>query len=430
MQAIINIADEIAVVSLAGRFPGAADCDALWQAIQDAQELVATYDPGCGPVPAGEGQVLVPRGAFLEAPEQFDRGAFRFTPREASRMDPQQRQCLVLCQAALLGAGYGTGREAGHCGVFVGTRADTWHDLQRLEDHSPSDAMLTLGGRSSDAMATRVAYKLDCTGPAINVANFCSGSLVAVHLACASLRAGECDLALAGGVCVRYPAHVGYLHHEGGILSRSGRVRAFDQRADGTLFADAAAFVGLRRLADARRDGNPVLALIKSSAVNNDGLEKAGYSAPNVKAQERVIREAMRRAGVQPEHIGLLEAHGTGTPVGDAVELRALSRIFEGLPPRSCALGSVKATLGHADCASGIVGLIKAIQAVRRGVLPATLNCEQPCSELRDPSSPFDVSGRSRQWQRTVHERLAGVSSFGIGGTNAHVIVGGAAGVA
>ncbi|MGE7994033.1 polyketide synthase, partial [Pseudomonas sp. NPDC089554] len=351
----------------------------------------------------------------------------RYTPREASRMDPQQRQCLVLCQAALHAAGYRSGREAGHCGVFVGTRADTWHDQQPQDDRSASDAMLTLGGRSSDAMATRVAYKLDCTGPAINVANFCSGSLLAVHLACASLRAGECDLALAGGVCVRYPAHVGYVHHEGGILSRSGRVRAFDTRADGTLFADAAAFVGLRRLRDARRDGNPVLAVIKGSAVNNDGLEKAGYTAPNVKAQERVIREAMQRAGVLPEQIGLIEAHGTGTPVGDAVELRALSRIFEGVAARSCALGSVKATLGHADCASGIVGLVKAIQAVRWGVLPATSHCEQPCDELLDPASPFDVSGSSRAWGKAPQERLAGVSSFGIGGTNVHVVIGGAA---
>ncbi|WP_342622281.1 polyketide synthase [Pseudomonas alkylphenolica] len=424
MNTPINSTDDIAVVSMAGRFPGAQDCEALWQAIKEGRELIATYHPM--QVEDG-GELVVPRGAFLEAPEQFDHAFFRYTPREASRMDPQQRQCLMLCHAALQGAGYRSGREAGHCGVFVGTRADTWHDEQAsYQDRTASDAMLTLGGRSSDAMATRVAYKLDCTGPAINVANFCSGSLLAVHLACASLRSGECDLALAGGVCVRYPAHVGYVPHDGGILSRSGRVRAFDVRADGTLFADAAAFVGLRRWQDAVRDGSPVLALIKGSAVNNDGVEKAGYTAPNVKAQEQVIREAMRRADVRPEQLGLIEAHGTGTPVGDAVELRALSRIFEGVAPGSCALGSVKATLGHADCASGIVGLIKAIQAVRWGVLPPTVNCEHPCAELLDPLSPFDVNGRSRVWSRAVQARLAGVSSFGIGGTNVHVVVGGA----
>ncbi|MGF6126916.1 acyl transferase domain-containing protein [Pseudomonas frederiksbergensis] len=414
---------DIAVISVAGRFPSAASCDELWQAIVEGRELVSSYDD----VPAAvqpEGLTYVPRGAFLEAPEAFDFGYFRYTPREASRMDPQQRQCLEVCHQALQEAGYVRGRDAGRCGVFVGTRPATWHEHHgHSTDEGLADALLSLGGRSIDAMATRVAYKLDCTGPALNVANFCSGSLLAVHLACRSLVADECDMALAGGVCVRYPAHLGYVHHEGGILSLQGQVRAFDERADGTLFADAVGFVGLRRLQDAQRDGNTILAVIKGSAMNNDGMDKAGYSAPSVSGQESVIRSALRNAGMQAEQLGLIEAHGTGTPIGDGVELRALGRVFENASPRSCALGSVKSTLGHADCASGITGLIKAIYAVRLGVIPPTTNCDQPCQALCDPDSPFVVADRARAWSDSGGVRIAGVSSFGIGGTNVHMVV-------
>ncbi len=413
---------DIAVVSVAGRFPSAASCDELWRAIVEGRELVSSY--GETSLDPPEGSTFVPRGAFLEAPELFDYSYFRYTPREASRMDPQQRQCLEVCHQALQQAGYGRGSDAGRCGVFVGTRPDTWHEQHAKAMHeSSADALLSLAGRSSDALATRVAYKLDCTGPALNIANFCSGSLVAVHLACRSLVADECDMALAGGVCVRYPAHQGYLHHEGGILSRQGQVRAFDAGADGTLFADAVGFVGLRRLRDAERDGNTILAVIKGSAINNDGLDKAGYSAPSVSGQESVIRSALLSSGYGPAQVGLIEAHGTGTPVGDAVELRALSRVFSEVPARSCAISSVKSTLGHADCASGITGLIKVIYAVRLGIIPPTANCDRPCEALSDPHSPFVVAEQPRAWPESDEVRAAGVSSFGIGGTNVHMIV-------
>lgn len=414
---------EIAVVSLAGRFPSAASCDELWQAIVQGRELVSSYDDAQS-IPQPEGLTYVSRGAFLESPEIFDYGFFRYTPREAMRMDPQQRQCLEICHQVLQGAGYVHGRDAGRCGVFVGTRPSTWHEhIAHYSDESHADALLSLGGRSIDALATRVAYKLDCTGPALNVANFCSGSLLAVHLACKSLIADECDMALAGGVCIRFPAHLGYIHHEGGILSRQGYVRAFDERADGTMFSDAIGFVGLRRLEDALRDGNPILAVIKGSAMNNDGMNKAGFSTPSVSGQETVIRSALRSAGMQAEQVGLIEAHGTGTPIGDGVELRALARVFENVRPRSCALGSVKSTLGHSDCASGITGLIKAIYAVRLGVIPPTMNCEQPCEALLNPGSPFVISDQARPWSESCALRSAGVSSFGIGGTNVHIVL-------
>ncbi|WP_099350260.1 beta-ketoacyl synthase N-terminal-like domain-containing protein [Erwinia amylovora] len=412
----------IAIISVAGRFPRAASCDELWQAIVEGRELVSSYDD----VPPNrmQGAVYVPRGAFLELPETFDYGYFRYTPREASRMDPQQRQCLEICHHALQQAGYGRGSDAGRCGVFVGTRPDTWHQQHvRRPDESSADALLTLAGGSSDALATRVAYKLDCTGPALNVANFCSGSLVAVHLACRSLMADECDMALAGGVCVRYPAHCGYWHYEGGIMSRQGQVRAFDAAADGTLFADAVGFVALRRLRDAERDGNTILAVIRGSAINNDGVDKAGYSAPGVSGQEAAIRSALSSAGMQAQQIGMIEAHGTGTPVGDAVELRALSRVFDNVAARTCGIGSVKSTLGHADCASGISGLIKTIYAVRLGIIPPATHCDQPCQALSDVRSPFMVASQARRWCESHEIRAAGVSSFGIGGTNVHMIV-------
>ena len=413
---------DVAVVSVAGRFPSAPSCDQLWSAIAEGRDLVSSYDydPSSDRL---QGGIYVPRGAFLESPEAFDFTYFRYTPREASRMDPQQRQCLDICLQTLREAGFNNGRDVGRCGIFVGTRPNTWKSQYiGASEESHTDALLSYAGQSIDALATRVAYKLDCTGPALNVANFCSGSLLAVHLACRSLVADECDMALAGGVCVRYPAHRGYVYHSGGVLSREGRVRAFDERADGTLFSDAVAFVGLRRLRDAKRGRNRVLAVIKGSAVNNDGADKAGYTAPSVGGQEAVIRSALRNAGMQAQQVGLIEAHGTGTPIGDGIELRALTRIFAHTSPRSCALGSVKATLGHADCASGITGLIKAIYAVRLGIIPPTTNCEQPCRALVEPSSSFVIADRAHPWS-TKGARVAGVSSFGIGGTNVHVVV-------
>ena len=286
-QASETTTGDIAIVSMAGRFPSASCCEQLWQAIVAGRELISTYNPIPPQHIEGYGGIYVPRGAFIHAPELFDYKHFRYTPREAARMDPQQRQALEVCYEALQRAGYARGREVGQCGVFIGTRHSTWHERHTQEAiTSNADKLLALGGQATDALATRVAYKLDCTGPATNVMNFCSGSLVAVHLACLSLIQGDCDMALAGGVCIRYPAHVGYFYHEGGILSRQGQVRAFDEYADGTLFSDAVAFVALRRLADALRDGNPLLAIIKASAINNDGIDKAGYVAPSVSGQK------------------------------------------------------------------------------------------------------------------------------------------------
>ncbi|WP_445496523.1 beta-ketoacyl synthase N-terminal-like domain-containing protein [Photorhabdus sp. SF281] len=425
----IRYSTDIAITSIAGRFPNADSSEELWDAILGKRELISGYthaelhDRGVN----AEARELhyVPRGAYLQDPEKFDYGYFQLMPREVSKMDPQQRICLEVCHEALERSGYSSGADAGLCSVFVGSRQSTWHANVPTLNNSPADTMLLFGGSSIDALATRVAYKLNCLGPAVSVGTFCSGSLVAVHMACNSLLLGESDMALAGGVCVRYPAHVGYIYHDGGILSPTGRVCAFDERADGTIFSDATAFVVLRRLEDALLNGEPILAVLKGSAINNDGAVKAGYSAPGVSGQEQVIRRALAAADVRADQIGLIEAHGTGTPVGDAIELRALGRVFEGVSARACALGSIKSNLGHADCASGIAGLIKAIYAVNSGIIPPSINCESPCAELRDPESPFYVPTESTIWNSDDSARIAGVSSFGIGGTNVHVVVAG-----
>ncbi|WP_242688523.1 beta-ketoacyl synthase N-terminal-like domain-containing protein [Photorhabdus tasmaniensis] len=418
---------DIAITSIAGRFPNADSSQELWHAILGKRELISGYtnaelhDRGVNA--DARGLHYVPRGAYLQDPEKFDYGYFQLMPREVSKMDPQQRICLEVCHEALELSGYSNGADAGLCSVFVGSRQSTWHANVPATNNSPADAMLLFGGSSIDALATRIAYKFNCLGPAMSIGTFCSGSLVAVHMACNSLLLGESDMALAGGVCVRYPAHVGYVYHEGGILSPTGRVCAFDERADGTIFSDATAFVALRRLEDALLNGEPILAVIKGTAINNDGAVKAGYSAPGVSGQEQVIRRALAAADVRADQIGLIEAHGTGTPVGDGIELRALGRVFERVSARACALGSIKSNLGHADCASGIAGLIKTIYAVNLGIIPPSINCESPCAELRDPASPFYVPTEPSAWDNRYSSRIAGVSSFGIGGTNVHIVV-------
>ncbi len=416
---------DIAVTAIAGRFPGAPTPQALWQSLLSGRELIRDYPadgtPG-GFSPAAAGGISVPRGAFLIDTDAFDYGFFHIAPREAIRMDPQQRVFLEVCHEALERGGYGSGGDAGIASVFVGTRKSSWEPFLAAADDA-TDAMLTLGGNSPDAFATRIAYKLNCTGPAVSVGTFCSGSLVAVHLACQSLRGGESDLAIAGGACIRFPAHTGYVYHRGGILSPTGRVRAFDRTADGTLFADSVAAIVLRRLEDADRAGEPVLAVIKGSAVNNDGARRAGYSAPAAEGQAAVILRAWAAAGITPDRIGMIEAHGTGTVIGDGIELRALRRVFANTADKGCALGSLKTNLGHADCASGINGLIKAILAVQHGIIPPTLNCASPVDELLGPHTPFYLPLSPRPWHDAGLPRIAGVSSFGIGGTNAHVVV-------
>ncbi|MFD6966951.1 amino acid adenylation domain-containing protein [Streptomyces sp. NPDC059949] len=424
----MNDHPSIAIVGMAGRFPGADSVAELWRVIEEGQETVRTYSDaellraGADPEAIRDPK-WVKRGAHLRDVEYFDAAFFGYTGREAELMDPQQRIFLEVCHEALEHAGHGPGTFDGAVGVYAGTRRSGYQDLlDRPEYDNVTDAFVKQGNEP-DALVTKVAYKLDCTGPAFTVQTFCSTSLVAVHLACQQLLDGECDLALAGGVALRLPQHVGYRHQEGGTLSPEGRCRPFDADGNGLIFGDGAAVVVLRRLEDALADGDNVLAVIRGSVINNDGARRAGYTAPGISGQARAVREAMLAADVDASMIGYVETHGAGTPLGDSVELAALTKAFDTDLRGTCAIGSVKSNVGHLDSASGVTALIKTVQALRHRTIPASLHFEVPNPELDFLNSPFHVSTESSEWRPIDGRRMAGVNSLGIGGTNAHVIV-------
>ncbi|HSF40968.1 MAG TPA: SDR family NAD(P)-dependent oxidoreductase [Thermoanaerobaculia bacterium] len=422
---------EIAILAMAGRFPQAPTLEAFWTLLQNGVEAVSFFSAeelAAAGIPAGmlAQPNFVKAGAFLEDADLFDAEFFELSPREAEMIDPQQRLLLECAVQALERAGYaGTSRPVG---VFAGTGQNSYlyNNLLSRPELVESVGPFALGlANERDFVATRIAYKLNLSGPAVTVQTACSTSLVAVHLACQSLLAGECDLALAGGASVKSPQKSGYLHHPGGITSPDGHCRAFDAGAQGTVSGQGAGVVVLKLLEDALADGDPIHAVIKGSAVNNDGSLKAGFTAPSRDGQARVIRAAQLRAGVDPDSIAYVEAHGTATPLGDPIEIAALTRAFrQGTSRRGfCALGSVKTNIGHLDAAAGIAGLVKTVLALEHGEIPPSLHFATPNPEIDFPASPFSVNTRLSPWPAEGGPRRAGVSSFGLGGTNAHVIL-------
>jgi acyl transferase domain-containing protein len=423
----------IAVVGIAGRFPGAADVDALWANLRDGVESIARFDEddlrseGLNPTVL-DAPDHVPAGGALDGVELFDADFFGFNPREAEVLDVQHRVFLECCWEALERAGHAPSRFDGAIGIYAGAGASS--QLHRLlADHETVRLLGTLQltiANEKDHLTTRVAYKLGLRGPAITVQTTCSSSLVAVCLACQSLGARQCDLALAGGVSIVLPQRVGYRYRQGGILSPDGHCRAFDAAAAGAVGGNGAGVVVLRRLADAVADGDHVHAVLRGTALNNDGSLKVGYTAPSIDGQAAVIRRALASAGLEPADISYVEAHGTGTPLGDPVEVAALTEAFGGHRPaavKTCAIGSLKTNLGHLDAAAGIAGLIKVVLALENEELPASLHFRTPNPELRLDETPFTVVAQRTPWSRGEVPRRAGVSSFGIGGTNAHVVV-------
>ncbi|HET7460810.1 MAG TPA: amino acid adenylation domain-containing protein [Longimicrobium sp.] len=426
--------NDIAVVGMSCRFPGARGPAEYWANLCAGVESISFYTAdelrAAGVVPR-----LVDDPAYVRAhgavPEAyaFDAVFFGVNPREAQAMDPQQRVFLECGYAALEDAGCDPARFPGAVGVFAGC-GDNGHQARVAA--SPG-LLAAVGGEvarfanSRDFLTTRVSYKLGLRGPSVAVQTACSTSLVAIHLACQSLLSRECDLALAGGVTISPDQVVGYPHQEGGILSPDGHCRAFDAEAAGTVGGSGAGVVALRRLADALRDGDPIHAVVRGSAINNDGADKVGFTAPSVTGQARAIAEALAVADVDPSTIGYVEAHGTGTALGDPVEIAALTEVFRGaetpVAPGACALGAVKTNLGHLDAAAGVAGFIKAVLALREGVLPPTLHFRRPNPETGLEGSPFRVNAELRPWPRNGTPRRAGVSSFGMGGTNAHVVL-------
>jgi acyl transferase domain-containing protein/acyl carrier protein len=423
--------EEIAVVGMAGRFPGASDPAELWRNLRagvesisyfsDAELLAAGVDPALLVNP----RYVRARGV-LEGAELFDSGLFGLSPREAAITDPQQRVFLECAWEALEQAGIDPETFAGRIGVYAGAVFSTYllHNLLPNAAAQDEGWQMVLAN-DKDTLATRVSYKLNLRGPSLTVQTSCSTSLVAVHLARQSLLDYECDVALAGGVAVRSAQTSGYLYQEAGIVSPDGHCRPFDARARGTVFGSGVGLVVLKRLSNALADGDTVRAILKSSALNNDGSGKVGFTAPSVDGQAEVIARALTLGEIDPETVTYVETHGTATTLGDPIEIAGLTRAFRSSGGRRrgyCAIGSIKSNLGHLDAAAGIAGLIKTVLALEHREIPPSLHFERPNPQLDLAASPFFVNDRLRPWEGQGPLR-AGVSSFGIGGTNAHVVV-------
>jgi len=424
--------NDIAIIGMAGRFPGAQDIHAFWRNLREGVESISRF--GAEEL---EPSPLVPEalrahpdfvraGGVLEGADLFDHGFFDIAPREALWMDPQQRVFLECAWAALEDAAYDPERFPGKISLYAGA-GQSGHVLSLLGHVKKEPAALfeALGTTTAENVATKVSFKLRLRGESMALYTACSTGLVAVHMACQSLLLRQSDIALAGAVRLSLPQRTGYLYQDGMIFSPDGHCRAFDSRARGTVSGNGVGVVVLKPLADALRDGDHVYAVIKGSAINNDGHQKVGYTAPSVEGQAEAISEALAYAGVGAGDLGYVEAHGTGTPLGDPIEVSALTRAFRrDTDARGyCAIGSVKTNIGHLDTAAGIAGLLKATLALHHEEIPASLHFERPNPAIDFAGSPFFVASERRPWARGERPRLAGVSSFGIGGTNAHAIL-------
>ena len=423
----------VAIIGMACRFPGAADHRAFWRNLCAGVESIsrlADADLLAAGVPtdALRDPAYVKAAPLLPDADRFDAGFFEYSPHEARVMDPQQRLLLEVAWEAFEDAGQRPG-PASPVGVFVGTggvvSSYLVDRLQSSADLRGATGSLAHIGNDKDFASTRISYKLNLTGPSINVQTACSTSLVAVHLACQAILAGECDMALAGAATVRVPQHAGYASQTGGILSPDGHCRAFDADAAGTIFGSGVGAILLKEAAAALADGDHIYAVIRGSAINNDGADKVSYTASSVAGQARAMVEAMSVAEISPDHIGYVECHGTGTIVGDPLEVDALTRAFRTATDRCgfCAIGSVKTNIGHLEQTAGVAALIKAALALEHRRIPASLNFRTPNPKIDFAASPFFVNDRCADWPANGHARLAAVNSLGLGGTNAFVVL-------
>lgn len=425
--------NDIAIIGIVGRFPGAKNIDEFWQNLQNGVETISFFSDSELEVSEVHLSTLKERnyvkaGGVLENIELFDASFFGFNPRECEIMDPQHRLFLECAWEVLESTGYDPERYEGKIGVYAGVGINTYF-LNNLTSNrsliqSVSNMQIRIGN-SSDFVPTLVSYKLNLKGTSVNVQTSCSSSLVAVHLACQTLLNGECDMTLVGGVSIVVPQKVGYFYQEGGIYSPDGHCKAFDYLSQGTVRGNGVGIVVLKRLADAISDGDYIHAIIKGSAVNNDGSSKVAYTAPSVNGQAEVITEALAMARVDPETVTYVEAHGTGTSLGDPIEIAALTQAFRTSTEAKnfCAIGSVKTNIGHLDAAAGIASLIKTVLMLKNKSLPPSLHFKQPNPKIDFVNSPFYVKSSLSPWKVDQHIRRAGVSSFGVGGTNAHVVL-------
>ncbi|HKS08831.1 MAG TPA: SDR family NAD(P)-dependent oxidoreductase [Pyrinomonadaceae bacterium] len=429
-----NQIEGIAIIGMAGRFPGANNIAEYWRNLRDGVESIKFFSDeelqkaGVEASRLNSPNFVKAKGA-IENGDMFDAAFFGFTPREAEIMDPQHRLFMECVWTALEDAGYDPETYKGAIGLYGGEGMNSYLLLNLMSNRDLLDSVGLLQAsvqNRGDHLTTHVAYELNLKGPSLTIQTACSTSLVAVHTACQSLLNFECDMALAGGVTITVPLKNGYTYLDGGIYSPDGHCRAFDAQAQGTVQGDGVAVVALKRLSDALNDGDTIHAVIRGSAVNNDGSLKVGYTAPSVDGQAEVIAEAHAVSGVNPETITYVETHGTGTALGDPVEVEALTRAFRHSTDakRFCAIGAVKTNIGHLDAAAGVAGLIKTVLALKHRQLPPSLNFKTENPRIDFANSPFYVNAELSEWKTSNGDpRRAGVSSFGIGGTNAHVVL-------
>ncbi|MGH8686768.1 MAG: SDR family NAD(P)-dependent oxidoreductase [Burkholderiales bacterium] len=420
---------DIAIVGMSGRFPGARDIEQFWRNVAEGIESISRlsdHELLESGVPASQlrDPAYVKAAPILDQPGHFDAAFFGYSPKEASTMDPQHRLLLELAHEALEHASCDPERYPGRIGVFTGAALNTYFTSMGLNRRLAQEYITTLIGNDKDFLSTRISYQLNLRGPSVAVQSACSTSMVAAHLACQSLLSRETDMALAGAVSVRVPNRAGYFCDGAGVVSADGHVRAFDAAANGTVFGSGGGILVLKRLADAIAEGDAIHAVIKGSAVNNDGSAKAGYTAPSVDAQADAVVEALANAGIEADSISYLEAHGSGTPIGDPIEVKALTKAFRTSTQRCgyCAIGSVKTNVGHLDAAAAVAGIIKTVLALEQRQLPPSLHFSRANPEIDFAGSPFYVNDRLREWAGDGPRR-AGVMSTGMGGTNAHLIL-------
>ncbi|MFC2146026.1 SDR family NAD(P)-dependent oxidoreductase [Acidobacteriota bacterium] len=421
---------EIAIIGMSARFPGVGNIHEFWDKLKHGSESITFFsreELAAEGIPREmlDDPNYVKACGVLENKDYFDASFFGYSPREAELMAPQTRLFHECAWSALEDSGYDPFRFGGLIGLYGGANHDYEWEIKTVLSGKVDDfasytaAYLT----NKDFLCTLVSYKLNLVGPSMIVDTACSTSLVAVHTACQAIINGECDMALAGGSAITAHKKRGYLYHEGMILSPDGHCRTFDAGAKGTLAGEGVGIVVLKRLTEAVRDRNNIYAVIKGSAANNDGVRKPGFTAPSVEGQAEVIKAAMQMAGVEPQQMGYVETHGTGTQLGDPVEIEALTLAFNIRKKTFCPIGSVKSNFGHLDVAAGIAGLIKTVLSLKNRLIPPSLNFQQPNPKIDFANSPFYVNDKTIQWKNDKYPLVAGVSSFGIGGTNVHVIL-------
>jgi amino acid adenylation domain-containing protein len=421
---------EIAVIGMAGRFPGAGNINEFWDNLKNGIESIYFYthqeleEAGIPPAVLNQ-EDYVKAAITLEGIEYFDAGFFGYTPKEAEITDPQVRICHECVYEALEDAGYDPGRYDGLIGLYTGASPSfNWEALIILSGQSSGvEQFSAVHFYDKDFMSARISHKLNLIGPSFTLHTACSTSLVAIHLACQAILNGECDMALAGGVTVTHLKKSGYRYTEGMIMSPDGHCRAFDARSAGLLAGEGAGIVVLKRLEDAHSDRDHIYAVVKGSAINNDGVRKLGFTAPSVEGQAEAIKAAQQMAEVEPESIGYIETHGTATPLGDVTEIEALKLAFNSNKKQFCALGAVKTNTGHLDTAAGVTGFIKTVLTIKYKQIPPVLHFEKPNPKIDFENTPFYVNTERKEWKSNGKPLRAGVSSFGIGGTNAHVIL-------